>query len=77
MKRSKKNIERNKLDYLLTDIMPVEVSELFSFSKFYEYLLSKQSTLDDIVSKMRAMKAEDSETAVLLEGNGEIGQHRL
>ena len=62
MKRSKKNIERNKLDYLLTDIMPVEVSELFSFSKFYEYLLSKQSTLDDIVSKMRAMKAENSET---------------
>lgn len=57
-----KNIERNKLDYLLTDIMPVEVSELFSFSKFYEYLLSKQSTLDDIVSKMRAMKAENSET---------------
>ena len=38
MKRSKKNIERNKLDYLLTDIMPVEVSELFSYSKFYEYL---------------------------------------
>ena len=62
MKRSKKNIERNKLDYLLTDIMPVEVSELFSYSKFYEYLLSKQSTLDDIVSKMRAMKAENSET---------------
>lgn len=62
MKRSKKNIERNKLDYLLTDIMPVEVSELFSYSKFYEYLLSKQSTLDDIVSKMRAMKAKNSET---------------
>ncbi len=62
MKRLKKNIERNKLDYLLTDIMPVEVSELFSYSKFYEYLLSKQSTLDDIVSKMRAMKAENSET---------------
>ena len=62
MKRSKKNIERNKLDYLLTDIMPVEVSELFSYSKFYEYLLSKQSTLDDIVSKMRAMRAENSET---------------
>ena len=51
MKRSKNNIERNKLDYILTDIMPVEVSELFSYSKFYEYLLSKQSTLDDIVSE--------------------------
>ena len=72
MKRSKKNIERNKLDYLLTDIMPVEVSELFSYSKFYEYLLSKQSTLDDIVSKMLKIQKHR-----LLEGNGEIGQHRL
>ena len=62
MKRSKNNIERNKLDYILTDIMPVEVSELFSYSKFYEYLLFKQSTLDDIVSQMNAMKAENSET---------------
>lgn len=62
MKRSKNNIERNKLDYILTDIMPVEVSELFSYSKFYEYLLSKQSTLNDIVSQMHAMKAENSET---------------
>ena len=62
MKRSKNNIERNKLDYILTDIMPVEVSELFSYRKFYEYLLSKQSTLDDIVSQMHAMKAENSET---------------
>ena len=62
MKRSKNNIERNKLDYILTDIMPVEVSELFSYSKFYEYLLFKQSTLDDIVSQMHAMKAENSET---------------
>ena len=62
MKRSKNNIERNKLDYILTDIMPIEVSELFSYSKFYEYLLSKQSTLDDIVSQMHAMKAENSET---------------
>ncbi len=26
----KNNIERNKIDYLLTDIMPVEISELFT-----------------------------------------------
>ena len=25
----KNNIERNKIDYLLTDIMPVEISELY------------------------------------------------
>ena len=36
------NIERNKLDYILTDIMPVEVSELFSYGKFYEFLLNHE-----------------------------------
>ena len=62
MSKAKNNIERNKLDYLLTDIMPVEVSELFSYAKFYEYLLSKQSNLDGILSQMRALKAGNVET---------------
>lgn len=62
MHKSKNNIERNKLDYLLTDIMPVEVSELFSYAKFYEYLLSKQVALDGILAQMRALKAENQET---------------
>ena len=56
------NIERNRLDYLLTDIMPVEVSELFSFGKFYEYILSRQNEIDDIIHKMRESKAKNSET---------------
>ena len=29
-----KGLERNKLDFLLTDTLPVEISELFSFSQF-------------------------------------------
>lgn len=33
-----KNIKRNKLDYILTDMLPVEVSELFTLRYFYEYL---------------------------------------
>ena len=56
------NIERNRLDYLLTDIMPVEVSELFSFGKFYEYILSRQNEIDDIVHEVRASKAKNTET---------------
>lgn len=28
-------LERNKLDYILTDLLPVEISELFSFSQLY------------------------------------------
>ena len=61
MGKSKNNIERNRLDYLLTDIMPVEVSELFSFGKFYEYLLAKQSILDEIIDEMHRLKARNSE----------------
>lgn len=62
MKKSIGNIERNKLDYLLTDIMPVEVSELFSYTKFYEYLISKQSILDGIIAQMRMLKAQNTTT---------------
>ncbi len=57
----KNNIERNRLDYLLTDIMPVEISELFSFKKFYEYLLTKQSDLDEMINDMLRLKAQNSE----------------
>ena len=46
------NIERNKLDYILTDIMPVEVSELFSYGKFYKFLLDHQKELNNIVGEM-------------------------
>lgn len=35
-------IERNKLDYILTDLLPVELSERFSYKPFYEFLLQKQ-----------------------------------
>ena len=51
------NIERNKLDYILTDIMPVEVSELFSYGKFYEFLLDHQKELNNIIGEMLKLKA--------------------
>ena len=56
---SNNNIERNKLDYLLTDIMPVEVSELFSFYGFYEYLLVNYKELNKIVKQLKKVKAEN------------------
>ena len=65
---NKSNIERNRLDYLLTDIMPVEVSELFTYSKFYEFLLSKQSVIDSIVEEVYMKKCDNNE--VLFYGNG-------
>lgn len=52
------NIERNKIDYLLTDIMPVEISELFSYGKFYEFLLAHQKELTSIVNDLMKTKAK-------------------
>lgn len=54
---SKNNIERNKIDYLLTDIMPVEISELFSYGKFYEFLLGHQKELNGIVQQLMKQKS--------------------
>lgn len=55
----KNNIERNKIDYLLTDIMPVEISELFSYGKFYEFLLSHKKELNEIVNQLMKLKASN------------------
>ena len=48
-------LERNKLDYILTDLLPVELSERFSFRPFYDFLLQKQqqNELKNIVGKMK------------------------
>ena len=65
---SRYNIERNKLDYLLTDIMPVEVSELFTYSKFYEFLISKQPILDEIVTEVRVKKSQNKSVLFCSDG---------
>lgn len=57
---SKNNIERNKIDYILTDIMPVETSELFSFGKFYEYLSGHPKELNDIFEELIKLKAKNA-----------------
>lgn len=55
------NIERNKIDYLLTDIMPVEISELFSYGKFYEFLLDHRKDLDSIIVELLETKSKGEE----------------
>ena len=35
------NIRRNQLDYLITDTLPVELPELYSLHRFYQYLQRK------------------------------------
>lgn len=51
-------IERNKLDYILSDLLPVEVSELFSFTQFYYYLLDRnnQKILSNLTEKIKKIR---------------------
>lgn len=55
-------LERNKLDYILTDLLPVEISELFSFSQLYAFLLQKenQKILNDLIQEIKQNKAQSS-----------------
>ena len=52
------NIKRNNLDYLLTDILPTELSDRFTYSFFYDYLLSKPDELDNIIQNLRKTKSK-------------------
>lgn len=54
------NIERNKLDYILTDLLPVEITELFTLKPFYDYLLDNKKSIDDSVKKMKNCVAENN-----------------
>jgi hypothetical protein len=53
-------LERNRLDFILTDLLPVELSELFSFAPFYFFLLGKeqQKTIKHLVEKLNKNKAK-------------------
>jgi hypothetical protein len=56
------NIERNKLDYILSDLLPVELPELFSLNGFYKYLLENKKLLDKTVSTIKIEKAKNDKT---------------
>jgi hypothetical protein len=59
-----KGLERNKLDYILTDLLPVELSELFSFRPLYDFLLGKsqQKTIALLIEQLKRIMAEGKET---------------
>jgi len=56
-------LERNRLDYLLTDLLPVELSELFSFRPLYEYMLKNENaaTLANLRDELKIQKAKGYE----------------
>lgn len=51
-----KGLERDKLDYILTDLLPVELSEMFSFRPFYDFLMQNEYS-DAIVHPFRKFSA--------------------
>jgi hypothetical protein len=64
-----KGLERNKLDYILTDLLPVEISEMFSFRSFYDFLLQKeqQDVLNRLIKIYKAEQAKNKQ--ILFENN--------
>ena len=54
-------IERNKLDCMLTDMLPEELSGLFSYSKFYEFLLkpSNIKKIEGITNEIMQLKTKN------------------
>ncbi|MFA0815701.1 MAG: RNA-directed DNA polymerase [Anaerofustis sp.] len=64
-----KNIKRNSLDYILTDILPVEIPEQFTYRKFYEYLQSNRKILDNEIKKITAFKNNTNEKIKVFENS--------
>lgn len=63
------NIKRNQLDYILTDILPNELSELFSFKYFYDFLLSKRKDVKEMLDKVIEAKNKSASEQVLFLGS--------
>jgi len=58
------NLRRDPLDYLLTDTTPVEMSELFTYTYFYEYLHKNRKSLEEIVSTLKKKEVNVFENIV-------------
>ena len=61
-------IERNNLDYLLTDLLPTELPELFTYHYFYEFLINKKKDMDLLGQKVIENKNDHKKLIVLFDG---------
>ncbi len=55
------NIKRNSLDYIITDILPVELSDRFTYIYFYDFLNSKSKILNKEIESIKSAKNENKE----------------
>ena len=49
-------VERNKLDYILTDMLPVELPQLFTFNNLYLFLDKKHKEIEEVIAKLNDTK---------------------
>lgn len=54
------NIERNQIDYILTDVLPTELSNQFSYVDFYEFLFSKSKDINEMISYLTKQKGKSN-----------------
>ena len=62
------NIERNKLDYLLTDILPTELPEPFTYRFFYEFLIDHNREIEKLEEKIIRLKSKHNHQKKLFDG---------
>lgn len=53
------SIERNELDYILTDLLPNEMPEIFTNINFYNYLMKNKNELDKILKGLNQDRLDD------------------
>ena len=53
-------LERNKIDYILTDLLPVELPESFSFRPLYDFLMKKnnQKRINRVIYDLKKIQAQ-------------------
>ena len=63
------NIKRNNIDYILTDVLPVELSDLYTHKYFYEYLNQKENynIITNTIKSLEIIKNKSSANKILFE----------
>lgn len=66
------NLKRNQLDYILTDVLPTELSDRFTFSYFYEYLINHNAEITEMINFLLKMKNKSKQETLFNGGNNWI-----
>lgn len=56
-----KKILRNKLDFLLTDLLPYEIPDLFSFVDFYNFILENRKEFKTRINRLKQTTSANKE----------------